>query len=101
MPSSEFRAILPEPPDDLKQLSSELATRIRARIRAAGPMPFANYMEMALYEPGLGYYSAGLEKFGADAPHIFSLLGSPMTARALLSTGWKAWRAKVAEPRQR
>jgi phytoene dehydrogenase-like protein len=37
-----------------------------------------------------------LEKFAADAPHIFSLLGSPMTARALLSTGWKAWRAKGA-----
>jgi phytoene dehydrogenase-like protein len=41
-------------------------------------------------------WAAMLEKFGADAPHIFSLLGSPMTARALLSTGWKAWRAKGA-----
>jgi phytoene dehydrogenase-like protein len=35
-----------------------------------------------------------LENFAADAPHIFSLLGSPMTARALAATGWKAWRAK-------
>ena len=32
-------------------------------------------------------WRAMLEKFGADAPHIFSLLGSPMTARALAKTG--------------
>jgi phytoene dehydrogenase-like protein len=34
------------------------------------------------------------EAFGSDAPHIFSLLGSPMPSRALLSIGWKAWRAR-------
>jgi phytoene dehydrogenase-like protein len=32
--------------------------------------------------------------FGQDAPHIFSLLGSPMPSRDLLSIGWKAWRAR-------
>ena len=39
-------------------------------------------------------WAAMFEKFGADAPHIFSLLGSPMTARALAAYAWKAWRAK-------
>lgn len=34
--------------------------------------------------------------FGADAPYIFGLLGSPMTARALLGFGWKAWHRKGA-----
>jgi len=34
--------------------------------------------------------------FGADAPHLFALLGSPMTKRALARTVWKAWRAKGA-----
>lgn len=34
------------------------------------------------------------EAFGQDAPHIFSLLGSPMPSRGLLSIGWKAWRAR-------
>lgn len=34
------------------------------------------------------------DKFGRDAPHIFSLLGSPMPSRDLLSIGWKAWRAQ-------
>ncbi len=39
-------------------------------------------------------WRAMVAQFGADAPHIFSLLGSPMTARALLKSGWKAWRQK-------
>jgi len=41
-------------------------------------MSFERFMEMALYEPGLGYYSAGSRKLGADgdfvtAPEISSL----------------------------
>lgn len=39
-------------------------------------------------------WAAMVEGFGGDAPHVFRLLGSPMSARALLATGWKAWRAK-------
>jgi len=35
-----------------------------------------------------------LEEFGSDAPHLFALLGSPMTAKSLAKTGWKAWRDK-------
>src|SRR5688500_11661168 len=41
-------------------------------------------------------WAAMLQKFGGDAPHIFSLLGAPMSARALSATAWKAWRAKGA-----
>ena len=33
-------------------------------------MPFARYMELALYAPGLGYYSAGRTKFGAAGDFI-------------------------------
>ena len=54
------RASLPDPPDELKQLSDELRDVIRQEIRAEGPMPFSRYMELALYQPGLGYYCAGL-----------------------------------------
>ncbi len=70
MPSDSSRAVLPEPPDELKQLSAQLGERIRACIRAQGPMPFSRFMEMALYEPGLGYYSNGLQKFGAGGDFI-------------------------------
>lgn len=66
------RASLPEPPDELKQLSDELREVIRQEIRADGPMPFSRYMEMALYQPGLGYYSAGLHKLGEQGDFITS-----------------------------
>ena len=66
------RVILPEPPIELKQLSDELVCLIRQRITAGGPIPFSDYMEMALYTPGLGYYSAGLQKFGAGGDFVTS-----------------------------
>lgn len=64
------RPILPEPPDDLKRISRDLQRRLREEIEAKGPMPFARYMERALYEPGLGYYSAGLHKLGAAGDFV-------------------------------
>ena len=51
-------------------MSAELATVIRATIAREGPIPFPEYMEMALYEPGLGYYSAGLKKFGEGGDFV-------------------------------
>lgn len=43
-----------------------------------GVLSFADFMQLALYAPGLGYYSAGLDKLGASgdfitAPEISSL----------------------------
>ncbi|MBT8040514.1 MAG: SAM-dependent methyltransferase [Gammaproteobacteria bacterium] len=75
--------ILPEPPPELKRHSAHLASRIRAVIRDQGPMPFSRYMEMALYEPGLGYYSAGLHKLGKEgdfttAPELGGLFAACM-----------------------
>ena len=64
------RPILPEPPDELKQLSATLSARLREEIRRDGMIPFSQYMERALYEPGLGYYSAGLHKLGASGDFV-------------------------------
>jgi SAM-dependent MidA family methyltransferase len=77
------RTTLPEPPDELKQLSGELCDVIRQEIRTDGPMPFSRYMEMALYHPGLGYYSAGLHKLGGKgdfttSPELGSLFAACM-----------------------
>jgi phytoene dehydrogenase-like protein len=33
-------------------------------------------------------------EFGADAPHIFGLLGSPMPSFTAAKVAWKAWRAR-------
>lgn len=70
MCSANASDILPEPSEELKHLSAELAQRIREKIAIDGPLPFSQYMEMALYEPGLGYYSAGLQKFGAGGDFV-------------------------------
>ncbi|HEY3861739.1 MAG TPA: SAM-dependent methyltransferase [Verrucomicrobiae bacterium] len=39
-----------------EEASGGLAERMRKEIRRRGPMPFARFMELALYAPGLGYY---------------------------------------------
>ena len=70
MCSANCNDILPEPPEELKHLSAELADRIQQKIELNGPIPFSEYMEMALYEPGLGYYSAGLQKFGEGGDFV-------------------------------
>jgi SAM-dependent MidA family methyltransferase len=59
--------------------------RVRERIAAeidasAGWIAFDRYMELALYAPGLGYYSAGAHKLGAGgdfttAPEVSRLFG--------------------------
>jgi SAM-dependent MidA family methyltransferase len=41
-----------------------LRERIEQEIRERGPIPFSRYMEMCLYEPGLGYYAKSKEQFG-------------------------------------
>lgn len=41
-----------------------LREKIVQTIREHGPIPFSRYMEMCLYDPGLGYYSHSAEQFG-------------------------------------
>lgn len=46
---------------------------------------FADYMQFCLYEPELGYYSSGLQKFGVDgdfttAPEVSPLFGECLAA---------------------
>ena len=56
---------LPAPDAAARAHSERLATLIGAEIaRAGGALDFARFMELALYAPGLGYYSAGSVKFG-------------------------------------
>ncbi|MGH8173239.1 MAG: class I SAM-dependent methyltransferase [Rhodanobacteraceae bacterium] len=50
--------------------SAALAAVMRAEITANGAIPFARFMELCLYAPGLGYYSAGKTKFGAAGDFV-------------------------------
>ncbi|MGK0297199.1 MAG: SAM-dependent MidA family methyltransferase [Gammaproteobacteria bacterium] len=61
------------------QYSHKLAELITGEIEVNdGQISFERFMQMALYQPGIGYYSAGARKFGKDgdfttAPEISSL----------------------------
>ncbi len=57
---------LPTPDADALAHSARLDALIRAQIAASdgAAIPFSRFMELALYAPGLGYYSAGASKFG-------------------------------------
>lgn len=64
--------------------STQLVNRIRDVIDAnAGWISFERFMELALYEPGLGYYSAGGLKFGQAGDFITAPEISPLFSRCL------------------
>ncbi len=64
--------------------SEQLVLRIRDAIEAAGGwISFERFMEMALYEPGLGYYSAGSTKLGSEGDFITAPELSPLFSRCL------------------
>ena len=69
-PSSAIPSGLPaldaESADHAVAVANHLAQQIQAI--PSGFMPFEQWMNLALYAPGLGYYAAGNTKFGAELP---------------------------------
>lgn len=62
---------LPSPTEDALAHSARLTDIIHQAIALEqGAIPFARFMELALYAPGLGYYSAGARKFGAEGDFV-------------------------------
>ncbi|HEY5850045.1 MAG TPA: SAM-dependent methyltransferase [Lysobacter sp.] len=62
---------LPLPDADALAHSARLDALIRAQIADnGGAIPFSRFMELALYAPGLGYYSAGASKFGESGDFV-------------------------------
>lgn len=75
---------LPAPGPDASTHSRRLAGLIDARIDAAGGwIDFGEFMDLALYTPGLGYYSAGAVKFGPAGDFVTAPEISPLLARCL------------------
>lgn len=72
----------PRQPDaDALAHSEHLRARIQEQIIAAGgSLPFWKFMELALYAPGLGYYSAGAMKFGPAGDFVTAPELSPLFA---------------------
>ena len=75
---------LPIPNDAAFAHSNKLIQHIRQEItQSGGSISFARFMELALYAPGLGYYSAGSHKFGAGGDFITAPEISPLFAKCI------------------
>jgi SAM-dependent MidA family methyltransferase len=62
---------LPPPDADALAHSERLRALLQQQVVAAGgALPFSRFMELCLYAPGLGYYSAGATKFGAAGDFV-------------------------------
>jgi SAM-dependent MidA family methyltransferase len=86
----------PAPDDHARRHSDLLVAKLRGEIETGGGwIPFARFMELALYAPGLGYYVAGAAKLGSGgdfvtAPEISPLFGQTVAiqiAEVLSLTG--------------
>ncbi len=75
---------LPEPDDEAKKRSRLLLQSIKKECdRAGGRIRFSEFMNIALYQPGLGYYSGGLQKFGEHGDFITAPEVSPLFGQCL------------------
>ncbi len=79
--------MLPALSPEEQRHSEAVAALIRTELTAAGGwLSFERFMELALYAPGLGYYSAGSWKLGSGgdfvtAPEVSQLFGSCIAAQ--------------------
>ena len=82
-------AQLPPPSEAAQAHSQRLQTHLAHLIQAQkGKISFHDYMKCVLYEPGLGYYSAGAHKLGEagdfiTAPELSPLFGATI-AKSLM-----------------
>jgi len=80
--------VLPEPDEAANRRSRDLCASIsEACEQQGGSIAFSEFMRMALYQPGLGYYTGGLQKFGATgdfitAPEVSSLFSQCVARQA-------------------
>jgi len=90
------QSALPPPDTESAGHSRQTAAYIQDCIAAAGgSISFAEFMQHALYAPGLGYYAAGAAKFGPNgdfvtAPEVSAVFGRVLArqcAEVLAATG--------------
>lgn len=84
-----LHATLPPPSDIALAHSRSVQTMIRDKIHAAGGwISFEQFMNLALYTPGMGYYSSGATKLGSagdfvTASEISSLFGRTLAQQVI------------------
>lgn len=74
----------PQPGPEALAHSRELEAHIARQIEdSGGRISFARFMDLALYAPGLGYYSAGSRKLGEAGDFVTAPEISPLFGRCL------------------
>ena len=64
---------LPEASPEALAHSQAFVKALKQHIREnSGAIAFSRFMELSLYAPGMGYYSAGARKFGTDGDFVTS-----------------------------
>lgn len=77
-------ADLPQPDAAALAHSQSVVVALRREIAAqGGALVFERFMALALYAPGLGYYSAGARKLGADGDFVTAPEISPIFSRCV------------------
>jgi SAM-dependent MidA family methyltransferase len=81
------------PRPDLQTVGEErrLVERIRNEIKVAGPITFARFMELALYEPGLGYYRVESARPGREGDFLTAPESHPIFGWALARQLSEVW----------
>ena len=74
-----------------------VADELRAAIERAGPIPFARFMETALYHPADGYYSSGRAAIGRGGDYFTSVSVGPLFGRLLAAQFAEIWE-KLGRP---
>ncbi len=78
---------MPAPEPAALDHSRRVAARIGEAIRdAGGAIRFSEFMDLAMYAPGLGYYSAGSRKFGPAGDFVTAPEISPLFPRCIAHT---------------
>ncbi|HEY8051685.1 MAG TPA: SAM-dependent methyltransferase [Steroidobacteraceae bacterium] len=84
MTASGARSMLPTLTPEETTHSARLAGLIGEHITAAGGwLSFEHFMELALYAPGLGYYSAGSHKIGVGGDFVTAPEASDLFSQCL------------------
>lgn len=69
----------------------DLEGTIKKTICVEGPIPFARFMEMALYSPGLGYYTSGQRRTGVYGDYYTSPQAHPVFSALLALQLERMW----------
>ncbi|MFZ1343743.1 class I SAM-dependent methyltransferase [Thiothrix eikelboomii] len=79
-----FTDTLPIPSAAALAHSAQLVERLQHKIHQhGGAISFYEFMQTALYEPGLGYYVAGLRKIGAEGDFVTAPEISPLFSHSI------------------